>query len=124
MAKNVEPTPVVATPDAGGDAPKKEKIYWAPPKRFQLANYIPEQRTDKRVLQREVPIRFEEHLYVTSDPKKIEYIEASGSFEAGTIKLCATMADANALTARQGAMKTIRTLESSVVERTEIQDKP
>lgn len=95
----------------------EENIYWARASQFQLANYIPEIKSQQDNIQRrEVPIRFTGNMYVTSDPKEIEYIEASEAFENGSIKKCKNRAEAQELTRGLIAMKGVREIKTETVQ--------
>ena len=87
-----------------------ERIFWHIASKGQIANWIPERIADSgKIIQWEGSLRFNEHICVTDDPKKIKFILASTSFQNSTVVECASMEEANALTAKQARMKGTRT---------------
>lgn len=78
----------------------KPILYWFKASRGQLANFIPERKSDSGIImQDEVSIVATEHIFATDDLKKIEYIEDSKAYKAGRIKKCADEKEAAMLTA-------------------------
>lgn len=78
----------------------KSVLYWSKAKGAQLANFIPERKSDAGlIMQPEVSIVFTEHIFATDDSKKIKYIEDSKAFRAGRIKKCVDEKEAATLTA-------------------------
>lgn len=81
------------------DVTNDAKIYYAPAKKFQLANFREEVRSQgtDRVLQGEQSLVFENHLFVTDNEDEIEFIEKSNAYKSGIIKMCGDMGEAQAL---------------------------
>jgi hypothetical protein len=102
---------------------KKTNIYWAPASRYQIANFVEEKMGDMgRVIQRESPIRFEEHIYVTDRPDEIAFIEKSAAFLNHQVIKCPTMKDASDMSRAQRVAKSVRTIRESFNESTFIQE--
>lgn len=93
-------------------------IFWAPAKRFQLGNFQEERRDGGRIIQPEMPLQFEEHIRVTSNPAVIEFIKKSEAFRTGQITQCDSLEAAAALTAAHNARKGIRMEKSEDVSST------
>jgi len=101
--------------------PKKNevRIYWAPAKRYQLANFMEEKQNQMgKVVSREVPLMWENHILQTSDPAKIAYIENCDAFDklenTGQIKRCKDIAEALLFTSGQAIQKSVKEIKSSV----------
>ena len=69
-------------------------IFFALPRKMQLANYVPEKRSGAVVVQVEAPLEIDDHIKVTNDPDEIAFIKKSNSFAVGTIMECASLEDA------------------------------
>ena len=107
------------------DEGRKDNIYWAPAKSYQLGNFQKEERAQSgHITQREVPIRFDLHIFVTNKQEEIDYIEGNkekgikpcDGFEAGEIIKCKNMEAASMLTAQQERMKDVKTIHSEIDE--------
>ena len=84
----------------------RTRIFWAKAEKHVIGNFIPERRADNgRVIQREAGVHFYEHIKTSDDPKIIDFILKSDSFKAAMIVECKTLAEAQALTAKQAAIK-------------------
>jgi len=99
--------------------PKKEEvhIYWAPASSYQIANFVPERRLESgRIADREQSIKFMSHIFRTTNPKEIEFIENCSAFDktenSGQIRKCANMEEASALTRAIKATKSVKTIEA------------
>lgn len=99
--KSLEPAEVSGT-----------KIYWAPSKKYTLflskkdpeivGNYQREKRDNSGgMAQVAIPIMFGEHVFATNDLDEQKVVEGSSAFETGEIKPCATMGEADQMTAAQ-----------------------
>lgn len=88
------------------------KIYWAPSKKYTLflskkdpeivGNYQREKRDSSGgMAQVAIPISFGEHVFATNDLDEQKVVEGSSAFETGEIKPCATMGEADQMTAAQ-----------------------
>lgn len=95
----------------------KTRIYWAVPKGMQLANFQPEVKQAGSIIQAEAPLVFVDHVHVTDDPKEQGFIENSDAFKSGKIKKVSTLAEAAKLTQQVGAIRQVREIESSHIER-------
>lgn len=76
----------------------KQTVYWAPAKRYQIGNFIPEERSGGHITQGEEPLQFRNHLYITKDPIVIKFIEKSRGFLNGQVVRCESVAEAEILT--------------------------
>lgn len=76
----------------------KQVIFWAPAKLYQVGNFIPEERSGGHITRGEEPLQFRNHLYITKDPKIIEYIRKSRGYVNGQVVECDSMAAAETLT--------------------------
>ena len=112
--------------DSDNTAQKAEKvveeveanIYWAPAKSYHLANFKNEKQLESgKVIQREVSLKFTNHIFRTSDPAEIEYIENCDAFDktenTGQIKKCKDMAMAQELTQGVAVIRSVKTVEAS-----------
>jgi hypothetical protein len=91
------------------DSPEKtktvEKVYWSRAARMRLGNWVPEVRTGGKIDRREQALKWEEHIFVTSDPDKQEFIEESRAFKRNDIKLCKDAVEARTFSAQVAALK-------------------
>lgn len=101
-------------------------VYWTYPKKFRLANYVPEERLQSGMINRiEQPLRWEEHI-LTVDPnekdgqKKINYIEESNAFASKQILRCKDMAEAQKRTREQNVKLSVRESRAQDISSTEI----
>jgi len=101
-----------------------DMIFWAPANMYQLANFKEEVRSQNdRIIQSEVSIRFNNHVFVTDNKAKQEFILGSDAYEAGEIRLCETMEDAQLLTLQQNQLKQVKELKMNTVDSQEIREK-
>lgn len=97
----------------------KEKIYWASASGYQLANFIKEKRDNNGgLVQPESPLRFSNHVLITSDPKKQAHVESSDAFGSLIIE-CRDMQQANKLTHDLLVRKQVKEVRSTVEEKVE-----
>ncbi|MCK5612805.1 hypothetical protein KAR91_63620 [Candidatus Pacearchaeota archaeon] len=100
---------------AAEEVRKATKHYFAPAKQYQIANFIKEKYEGGKMIQRESSIRFFGHICSTKDPKEIAFIESCGAFEAGVIKKCATIEEAQRLAAQADVVLTnVRTVTTEL----------
>ncbi len=76
----------------------KQVVFWAPAKLYQIANFTQEERSGGHIMKGEEPLQFRNYLYITKDPKIIEFIKKSRGFVNGQVKECKDMAEAGILT--------------------------
>lgn len=76
----------------------KQVVFWAPAKRYQIANFRKEERSGGHITQGEEPLQFRNHLHITKDPIVIEFIRKSRGFINGQVVECENMAEAEILT--------------------------
>ncbi len=71
-----------------------------------------------KVNEREVSLKFNNHILQTSDPAEIEYIENCDAFDktenTGQIKRCKDVGEALSFTAGQTVQKSVKEIESTV----------
>jgi len=72
----------------------EKAIYFIRPLRLQLANWIPEKRVGGRIDSPEQPLTLQGHIYTTTDPKEIRFIEGTHSFKSNQIVRCQTIQEA------------------------------
>lgn len=106
---------------------KKMSHYWAKASGFQLDNLVPERKSDNGlIIQDAIALIFNEHIWVTDDPKEIKHIEASSAFRAKRIVKCANYNELIARTrmhddARAGIVKVDNKMETDVYSQHEIE---
>ena len=84
---------------------KSDVVFWSRAKICHIANFREEKRDGARILQREAPIKFFDHLYITSSPEEIAFIRNSSTFENGDVRECKSVEEAQRLTAQRDAVK-------------------
>lgn len=94
----------------------ESRIYWAKAKGYQIANFEPEKKQGGSIIKPERPLRFTDHIKMTSDKKEIAFIESSDAFISGAVVRVKTLEEAAALTSKQRAMRQIREITSTFEE--------
>ena len=113
----------IETSEVKTETPKnEEKIYYAKAKRYQIANFVPEEWSGGRLVRREGSLQFEEHQLVTKDDAKIKHIEDSNGFANGDIILCKDMREFHQINdSKQRIRQGIRTYSNEMIDRTRIE---
>ena len=95
---------------------KDERIYFHPAKKFQIANFVTEIKSQGRIDRPEASLEFQSNLYVTTDKEKQDFIENSNPYKNGHITRCKDMNEAVAMRhARNAAKQSNREVESTSI---------
>lgn len=99
-------------------------VFWSKQTECRLANFVPETRDGSgRIIQPESPLPFHGNVFITNDPKKIEFIRSHDAFEQGDVCEVASIAEAEMKTRALEAEKYgTREVKIESVESTEIKD--
>jgi hypothetical protein len=76
----------------------KEKIYWSRAARYRLDGWVLEKKTAGYIDSPSQALKFEEHVFVTAEKDKHEFIEGSKAFRRNDIILCENIEQARKLT--------------------------
>lgn len=88
------------------------RVYWAPASKYQLANFVLELKGERgNIIRPEGSLEFSRNVLVTDDSEKITFVENSKAFKKGVIIRCKDLAEAQMLTSRQKAMKTVTKID-------------
>lgn len=104
------------------ETPEKSTIFWAVAKGMQIGNFIPEKRVAGRIDQREGSIRFNNHIFVSIDPKEIKFVRESMAFKNGHVKEVASIAEATGMTLRAERAKNARLRDQCDMSSVEMTD--
>lgn len=108
--------------DTETEVQNDKRIYYARAERYQIANLVEEKWSGNRLVQREGPLRFEEHQFVTGKKNEIKHIEDSNGFLNGDIVLCKDMKEFyEIMQSKQRIRKGIRTFHNEMIERTRVE---
>ena len=93
---------------ANAEISNKTKIFWSRAKQLVIGNFVEAAYSGGRMITPERGLKFYGNIFTTSDPKEIEFIRGSNSFDCGDCREVETMAEAQQLIAQQNALKGVR----------------
>lgn len=91
-------------------------IYWSTARGHQIANFRKEIKEGGQIIQSEVPLKFNDHIYIAENPVEAKFIEASQSFENGRVRKVKSLAEAQALTQSVRRMRKVTQISSSYID--------
>lgn len=121
--KQEEQNKVDVANQEGKEAEDRTVVYWAPSPGYKIGNFVKEAWSGGRCIQHEASLAFLNHIK-TADPgtdegkEIITFIEKSNAFEAGIIKKCEDMTEAQTHTAKLQAMRKVTQLKCESVSMT------
>lgn len=106
------------------DIDNKTVVFWSKALKHRIGNWRPEKKTAGHIDQPEQSLYFEQHVFTTDDPEKIEFIRKSHGFINGDVIECPEgIEEARKFTMQLNIRKEIKEYKAEDVSKTFIEMK-
>ena len=110
---------MTATAQTATEKVPETAIFFARARQYQIGNFVREVYEGGRLVQGEEPVRFNDNILVTSDPKVARFVRKNKRFKIA-IHECETMDEALIMKAKHQQRRGLREMKAEDISSTEI----